>query len=178
MIKKRNSSLKFFLLVILGWGVIVFLFLNNNSNNKNNIIEKKEAAFFDIYMLEDDLNYYMTFNALGKKLGKIDNIQSAISKKDKNKLLMYYSKIGVFTPALTNNLKKFLVIGLGGGNIPNYWLNKLDNIKIDSVEISPEVYELAQKYFGVKESKNHKIHITDGRKYVRNYEGDKYDVIF
>lgn len=181
MAKKKNSSLKFFLLVMLGWGIVVFLFLNHDNSIKGenyNIVEKKEAAFFDVYLLEDSSYYYMTFNALGKKLDKIDNIQSAISKKNQYNLLMDYSKIGAFTPALVENPERFLVIGMGGGNLPSYWLNKLDNIKIDSVEISPEVYELAQKYFGVKKSESHKIHITDGRKYVRNYKGDKYDVVF
>jgi len=67
--------------------------------------------------------------------------------------------------------KDVLVIGLGGGGVDKKLKNY--NLDIDSVEIDPEIAEIAEKYFDFKGN----LIIDEGRHYIRN-TGKKYDVIF
>ena len=50
-------------------------------------------------------------------------------------------------------------------------------VHVDTVELDPTVAKVAKEWFGVKENKTHKIHISDGRGYLRRNKERKYDAI-
>lgn len=64
------------------------------------------------------------------------------------------------------DLKRVLMIGLGGGSTQRSFQHFHTNTHIDTVELDPVVTNVARKYFGVVESPRHKIHTEDGRLFL------------
>jgi spermidine synthase len=75
-----------------------------------------------------------------------------------------------------HDIKRVLMVGLGGGSTPRAWQHYYTNVMVDVVEIDPVVEEVAKKYFTVAESPTLKIHINDGRVFLRQTT-NIYDVI-
>jgi spermidine synthase len=75
-----------------------------------------------------------------------------------------------------HDIKSVLMEGLGGGSTPRAWQHYYTNVMVDVVEIDPVVVEVAKKYFTVTESPTLKIHINDGRVFLRQ-STNIYDVI-
>jgi hypothetical protein len=66
------------------------------------------------------------------------------------------------------------VIGLGGGAIPH--VLQAYGHSVDSVEIDPLVVDAARRWFGVTESATHRVHVLDGRRWLRETDR-RFDVI-
>jgi spermidine synthase len=73
-------------------------------------------------------------------------------------------------------IRKVLVIGLGGGTIPKRFVRDYPQVTVDAVEIDPDVVKIAAKYFDVQEGPRLKIHTQDGRRFLRKSK-EKYDLI-
>lgn len=73
-------------------------------------------------------------------------------------------------------IERVAMIGLGGGSIQRAYQHYYPNVQIDSVDIDPEVVRIAKQYFHVKESPHHRIHVQDGREFIRRSQ-EIYDVI-
>ena len=67
-------------------------------------------------------------------------------------------------------------MGLGGGSIPKFIHRCFPEINIDIVEIDPQVVEVSKKYFNFKESAKMKVHVDDGRLFIKR-TSKLYDVI-
>jgi len=44
---------------------------------------------------------------------------------------------------------KVLSIGLGGGELPLFLLNRCENMRVEAVELNPDVIEMARRFFGI-----------------------------
>jgi spermidine synthase len=75
-----------------------------------------------------------------------------------------------------HDIKRVLMEGLGGGSTPRAYQHFYTNVMVDVVEIDPVVVEVAKKYFTVQETPKLKIHINDGRVFLRQ-STNIYDVI-
>ena len=75
-----------------------------------------------------------------------------------------------------HDIKRVLMVGLGGGSTPRAFQHYYPNVMVDMVEIDPVVVEVAKKYFSVKELPTFKIHIEDGRVFLRQTT-NTYDLI-
>jgi spermidine synthase len=78
----------------------------------------------------------------------------------------------VFNP----DIRKVLVIGLGGGTVPKRFVRDYPNVIVDAVEIDPAVITIAKRYFYVKEGPRLRIHEADGRQFLRRSK-EKWDLI-
>jgi spermidine synthase len=74
------------------------------------------------------------------------------------------------------NLKRVLMIGLGGGSTQRSYQHYYTNVFVDTVEIDPVVVTVAKDFFFVRESPTHKIHVNDGRVFLRRTT-NLYDVV-
>lgn len=93
--------------------------------------------------------------------------QSSIDVTDLNRHLQDYTRL-TFSGLLYNpEPKNILIIGLGGGIIPRQMHNLFPDSKISVVEIDPEVVMTAKKYFHFKPGKNLRVHVADGRVFVK-----------
>ncbi|OGC45428.1 hypothetical protein A2V49_03075, partial [candidate division WWE3 bacterium RBG_19FT_COMBO_34_6] len=85
----------------------------------------------------------------------------------------YYSIYKVFKP----DINRALVIGGGAYSIPKALLKDLPNAMIDVSEIEPSLYESAQKYFKLNDTKRLTNYTDDGRRLLHD-NANMYDLIF
>jgi spermidine synthase len=74
------------------------------------------------------------------------------------------------------DMKRALMVGLGGGSTQRAYQHYYTNVMVDTVELDPVVVTAAKKYFGVTETPRHKIHTEDGRIFLRRAT-NTYDAI-
>jgi len=75
-----------------------------------------------------------------------------------------------------SNLTNVLMVGLGGGSVQRAYEHYYPQATIDTAEIDATVVRIAKEYFGFKESPRQRVHVMDGRVYLRRTE-TKYDAV-
>ena len=170
-----SSQLLIFALFIVAIVSLCCLFFAFRVTGDKLIFEKK-SKYHHIMIYEDG---FIRTLRLGD--GPDDGKQSRIDLQDPDFLLLEYTKL-VFAALLINDRPlNILIIGLGGGAIPRAITKYIPDSKIDVVEIDPDVVEVAEKFFFFDPGDNIKVHISDGRAFIRNVAldrpGKKYDMI-
>lgn len=74
------------------------------------------------------------------------------------------------------NISRVLMIGLGGGSTQRAFEYYYPNVNLETVEIDPVVVQTARDYFKFKESDRQKVHVSDGRMFLRR-STSRYDLI-
>ena len=113
---------------------------------------------------------------------QVDNLrkdpQGGISIDDPEKLLFEYTRIAFASLAFVDREpENVLFVGLGVGAMPRFFYEHYRKADIDIVEIDPEIFEVAKKYFNFTETGNMKVHLLDGRVFIKKTP-KKYDMIF
>lgn len=78
--------------------------------------------------------------------------------------------------ALAPHATRTLMIGLGGGVLARSFLRAYPQMRIDVVELDPEVVDVARRYFGLQDEERLRIIVDDGRHYLAQ-SGPTYDVV-
>ena len=75
--------------------------------------------------------------------------------------------------------KNILVLGLGGGSLAKFYMENNPEANIEIVDIRPALFDVSQKYFGLKLSTNSRFYEQDALEYTRlAYNAKrKYDLI-
>jgi len=73
-------------------------------------------------------------------------------------------------------VERVLFIGGGGFTGPQRYVAEYPNVTVDAVEIDPTVVDVAERYFGLAESDRLRVHVADGRQFLRSTD-HTYDVI-
>ncbi|HEX7151577.1 MAG TPA: fused MFS/spermidine synthase [Thermoanaerobaculia bacterium] len=73
-------------------------------------------------------------------------------------------------------LRRVLIIGLGGGTTAKQFVHYYPDVHVDVVEVDPVVVDVAQKYFGVQTSERLRIYTGDGRMFLKHSK-QKWDLI-
>jgi len=117
------------------------------------------------------------------QFGKRSNIavQSRVNLDDMREHMIEYTKMTFCGLLYAPEPKKVLVLGLGGGVIPRDMHHYLPELEIDVVDIDPEILPVARRFFGFREDDKLKVHIDDGRMFVKKQlklePVPKYDII-
>jgi spermidine synthase len=110
-----------------------------------------------------------------------DGKQSRIDLNDPDYLLLEYTRL-IFGALLVNDKPfKVLIIGLGGGALPRAISRYIPDAEIDVADIDPDVVEVAERFFKFTSNELIKVHIADGRSFIRdtaqNTPNKKYDMV-
>lgn len=73
-------------------------------------------------------------------------------------------------------LANVLMVGLGGGSAQRSFEHYYPSVRIETAEIDPLVLQVARNFFQFKESDRQRVHIEDGRMFIRRSKG-AYDLI-
>ena len=103
--------------------------------------------------------------------------QSIVKLGDPDRLELRYTRVMPVALAAVEKPKRILIVGLGGGSIPNFLHKHYPDTHIDVVDIDPVVVEVAKKYFAFREDKTLRVHVADGRAFIEKCR-EPYDVIF
>src|SRR5262249_51187265 len=95
---------------------------------------------------------------------------------DPDDLPMRYARLISIAAVYPREVKRVLILGLGGGAIPTYLGRFMPEVTIDSVELDPAVIDVAKKYFGMRDTSKSRLIDSDGRVFLKR-RSDTYDVI-
>jgi len=114
---------------------------------------------------------FTRFNARGR--------QTCIWPADPGRLYFNYTRAMLGALSARPQSRRILAIGLGGGTLPQALAQVLPGCSIDVVELDPAVLRVAQRYFGFRPSPAIRVHLQDGRVFVRHAirEHSRYDMV-
>ena len=135
------------------------------------VLYDKPSAYNNIIVTEDDQGYRtLRFERNGAR-------QSIAKPGDPSFLGFAYTKVAFAGLALAEDVRRVMIVGLGGGTMPMFIRHYYPNATIDVVDIDPDVVHVAKEYFGFREDANLHAHVADGRKFVEAVR-EPYDVVF
>jgi spermidine synthase len=135
----------------------------------------EKNSLYQFIMVDEDLENKQRYILVNTKK---DRPQGGILIDDPDKLIYEYTRMAFTSLAfLDREPEEVLFVGLGAGVMPRYFNRYYPDATVDSVEIDPEMFEVAKKYFYFEEKPNMKVHLLDGRMYIKR-TAKKYDMIF
>jgi spermidine synthase len=109
---------------------------------------------------------------------KRDYMQGGISTENPDRLIFEYYQMSFISLAFMKSMPKdVLFVGLGAGAMPRWFHRYHPKVNVDVVEIDPEIFKVAKDYFYFKETESLKVHISDGRRFIKRAK-KRYDMIF
>jgi spermidine synthase len=103
--------------------------------------------------------------------------QSAMLLADPWELRLRYTRFLAVPLALQPEPKRVLVVGLGGGSFPKRLYHDFPGLTVDVADIDPAVVAIAKRYFQVPEDARLRLHVKDGRRFVRE-TAERYDLVY
>jgi len=107
---------------------------------------------------------------------KSRGIQSSMILDRPYDLDLRYTQSIIAALAMHREPKDVLIVGLGGATLPKFINKQWPGIRLDIVEIDPDVVAVCQKYFHFTGAAGLRVVIMDGRIYLKRTE-KKYDII-
>jgi spermidine synthase len=131
-----------------------------------------ESEYNDIYINKRRSQLIMTFQLKGW-----DYTESVTNLEDPDDLPLAYSQVMTAASLLyPAEVKRILMIGLGGGSISTYYGRAMPDVHIDTVELDQRVIDVAKQYFALRETPRVRYVAADGRVFL-NRSKDQYDLI-
>jgi spermidine synthase len=138
---------------------------------KNGLIAHVETVYNDIFVSKNESVLKMAFQWKGWHFP-----ESEINLADPDDLPMAYARTMTIAAIYPRDIKRVLMLGLGGGAIPAYLGRFIPAATIDIVEVDPGVIDVAKKYFGVRETSAAHLYESDARVFL-NRHSEPYDII-
>jgi spermidine synthase len=149
-----------------------------DSNTRAEMLRRKsgqlahiESVYNDIFVSKDASILKLAFQWNGWHLP-----ESQVNLADPDDLPMLYSRVMSIAAIYPQDTKRVLVLGLGAGSIPVYLNRFLPDATIDTVELDPDVIDVAKKYFGLRETNRFHLIESDARVFL-NRHTQPYDLI-
>jgi spermidine synthase len=167
------ASARFYKSASVLFAVLVFSMLLTPAGGagERQLLETRESKYNSIFVYKSGDLISLTFG-----LNKRVLTESLYNSKDERDLPIPYSRFMTSPIAYTNQVTEILEIGSGAGRIAWYLHKFLPGASITSVELDPEVADLAKKYFGVRNERNFALAVQDGRLFLKKSRS-RYDII-
>lgn len=138
------------------------------------IVHKERSLYRTILVDKEGSRLCMQFSVVHDQRN-----QSCMNTKRPDELVFEYAKL-VFAGLLLNSEpESILVVGLGGGSLPQAFRTLLPNAVIDVVEIDAAVVKVAQTHFDYQVSPPGELFVQDARIFGKRagIKGRTYDLI-
>lgn len=142
------------------------------TDNEKSVVFHTQSLYSNVYVYAQNHLLCLTFGVRHAR-------QSCIEPATPEKLILDYTQ-GMMVPVLYKTYSdKILVLGLGGGILPNTYRQFYPNAMITTVELDRVVADVAKKYFNFHEDEHSVLVINDARVFVRQAlrEGLHFDII-
>jgi len=162
--------------VILGMaalaaGVAVLAVVPSASSDDTVVRYDRESRYYRIQVVD--------YPAKGRRclhFSRSRGIQSSMILADPARLDLKYSQTMIAALALHREPRDVLVVGLGGASIPKFLQKYYPELKLDIVELDPDVVRVCQDYFEFRGNAKTRVFVMDGRMYLKRAE-KQYDLI-
>ena len=105
-------------------------------------------------------------------------LQSKMALDAPHLLVLPYTRYMMLSLMFLPDPKRILLIGLGAGSLVRYLSTMLPDCRIDAVDHSQEIIDLARTYFKLPETDNITVYCQGGVEFLENRdEGEPYDII-
>lgn len=102
--------------------------------------------------------------------------QSEIVRDRPGAVPMEYVRLALLGLGHVSELRRVLMVGLGGGTFTNLLHRARPDVVIDAIEIDPIVVAAARACFGVREDDHYRVHVADAATWIQRDTG-RYDYI-
>jgi spermidine synthase len=138
---------------------------------KDGQIAHIETAYNDVFVVKYQSLLTMTF-----RKNRYYFQESQINLTDPDDLPMLYVRALSIAAIYPHDVKRVLLLGLGGGAMSTYLGRFLPDATIDAVELDPGVIDTAERYFGARETSKVHFIASDGRVFLSRHK-EPYDII-
>ena len=105
-------------------------------------------------------------------------LQSKMALDAPHLLVLPYTRYMMLSLMFISDPKRILVIGLGAGSLVRYFSTMLPDCRIDAVDHSQEIIDLARGYFKLPETDTVTVDCRDGVSFLENRDvWEAYDII-
>lgn len=143
--------------------------LRGRAGANQNVVYETDSAYHYIQIVDDTQRRtrFLQFN---------NYIEGAINLEPPFETRVSYTNGFELARIFKPQLRKILIIGGGGGIGARKFVTDDPAVEVDLVEIDPRVVALSFEYFHLEPSARLRVHVTDGRNFVRR-SSDKYDLV-
>lgn len=167
---KHSTRELFTKTAILFLALLITFFLENSLTNPHVLTINTKYNNVSVY----ETSFYQDQRPI--RVMSLDGKLDSAMYLDSDELVFDYTKYYRLANAYNSDIKKILVIGGAGYSVPKDFLKK--GVKVDVVEIDPELTNLAEKYFHLNpEDQQLTIYHEDGRTFLNRQAGEQYDAI-
>ena len=128
---------------------------------------RKDSAYHSIAVVEDGQDRYLRFDSSFQSAMDLDD--PFVTPFD---YVPYLSLAFAYRPEAANAL----YVGLGGGSAPKRAWRDFPDLRLQAVELDPEVVDVARKWFALPQDPRLAVEVEDGRRYLQRNDR-RWDVI-
>jgi spermidine synthase len=140
-------------------------------SRKNGLVAHIETVYNDVFVGKYADVLKMAFQWKGWEFQ-----ESEVNLADPDDLPLLYMRVASLAAIYPQDVRRVLVLGVGGGAMPVYFHRFLPDAMIEGVELDPGVIDTAKKYFGLRETSRFRLIESDGRVFLNRHK-DLYDII-
>ncbi len=148
--------------------VIVLAMVPVGASAQERILYEAQSLYHHIVVVEiGESERQLRFN---------NTVQGMMNPRDPHTGLFQYVDYAYCPFLFAENIERVLVIGLASGSVPKRFLRDFPGVRVDVVEIDPNVVDVTTRFFGLKPDPRLSVIVQDGRVFVNRTTG-RYDVI-
>lgn len=138
-------------------------------------IHQERSLYRNIIVTEDSNRRCMRFTITQRR----GQNQSCRFLDDPQKLVFPYAKMTLSSLLVQDNPERILIVGLGGGTLPDLYSALFPEAEIIISEIDDAVFRVARDYFDFTETDKIKVDIGDARVYIKRagLRNEKFDLV-
>ncbi len=138
-------------------------------------IHQERSLYRNIVVTEDSSRRCMRFTITSR----IGQNQSCRYLDRPVELVFPYAKMTLSSLLVQDNPERILIVGLGGGTLPDTYNRLFPNAEILISEIDDAVFRVARDYFGFEETDKIRVDVGDARVFIKRagLRGEQYDLV-
>ena len=126
------------------------------------VVHEQRSLYQTVIIIEEADRICMQFT-----VRKDQRNQSCINPRHPREMQFPYTRMMMTALAFHPAPERILVVGLGGGTLPEALEDLYPEASLDVVEIDPVVVALAKQYFGYRPGPNTRVHEQDARVFTK-----------
>ncbi|HKI03700.1 MAG TPA: fused MFS/spermidine synthase [Thermoanaerobaculia bacterium] len=113
----------------------------------------------------------------GVRLLESDHVPQASLRLSDGETALPYNRAAAAVLAINPEIRRVLMIGLGGGTVGRYLASRVPDLTVRYVDIDPAVPEVARRFFRFEEGPRMAVSVADGRRFLQS-SGETWDLIY